>query len=348
MPPVTTIDFREALRETANQRRDVLFGNGFSIGAHLEFQYPSLLRRAPLSPQLSSIFASVPTTNFEVALRALNARAQGADTVVSARLAGLADELKEHFVNAVAAVHPSTSWMIARSRDQAEERFTRCQQFLQHFIGADRGIPGRVFTTNYDLLLYWTVVRDAALPRKEQRLHCEDGFLYGPFQPVRAGNAQVFYLHGGLHIVELAGEVYKLRYRDEEPLIKQIRERLRRGEFPVFVSEGEGPQKYARIRENKYLNAAFGKFRHACGQAGSAIFIFGHGLSSTDNHLFNLICGGKVARVFIGVFGDETSKAWRHAVDVATEWVAQRSGMAHGSVLTVSIYDSRQCTLWGD
>jgi hypothetical protein len=38
---VTTIMLADALRETAGQRRDVLFGKGFSIGAHVEFQYSS-------------------------------------------------------------------------------------------------------------------------------------------------------------------------------------------------------------------------------------------------------------------------------------------------------------------
>jgi hypothetical protein len=63
----------------------------------------------------------------------------------------------------------------------------------------DRGEKrGVVFTANYDLLLYWVVVRHSAA------LGCHDGFDQEGYWSGTPSGAQVFYLHGGLHLFERA------------------------------------------------------------------------------------------------------------------------------------------------
>lgn len=140
MPDV--ISFLDAINATEGEDRALLIGNGFSAQY---FNYANLLTEAQLEQDspIRVLFDRLGTVDFEAVIRALESativeRAYGND--------GHADQLeldaqtvREALVTAVNATHPA-------HREELEFQYESAGTFLKHF--------GKVFSLNYDLLLY--------------------------------------------------------------------------------------------------------------------------------------------------------------------------------------------------
>lgn len=317
---LTHIPYEEALRRTASQRRHLLLGNGFSIIAHPRFRYDDLADEAmKLNPNLKAAFAAAGTKNFEVALQAL----QGQPEQLRAVRTGL--------LKAITKVHPYRIDMI----DDAE--YEACADFLEPFVGLNREeLRGWIFTTNYDLLLYWALVKGAA------RLDCQDGFFDGgQWEAVRLAASSVFYLHGALHIFSERitpryVEHRKLLWRPSFPLVRQVRRRLEQGAYPVFISEASPRDKLRRLRHSEYLNAVRRRFAKACREEGAALFTVGHSLAEEDDHIVSQIGGGKITNVYVGVFSDWDRE---RADKLAREWRSARP-------VEVFTFNTSECSIW--
>src|SRR2546423_14725483 len=132
-----------------------------------------------------------------------------------------------------------------RPRDISAESYAACKTFLAHF--------NRIYTLNYDLLLYWAFMQDEIEPS----LSCDDGFRtpddgpadYVTWEPDNAYDQQkIYYMHGALHIFDAGAEIQKYTWRNTGiRLVEQIRNALQRNLYPLFVAEGESLQKLARI-----------------------------------------------------------------------------------------------------
>jgi hypothetical protein len=152
----------EALdRAAAYGKRHLLLGNGFSIACKPDiFTYRSLFEEAKktMSKALVAIFASMGTQDFEEVIRALQNAASILSvykpklTVTKQLLLDDAAKLKKALIQAVAGRHP------ARPNDISDARYHACRKFLSHFIG--EGVAGKVYTMNYDLLLYWALMHE--------------------------------------------------------------------------------------------------------------------------------------------------------------------------------------------
>ena len=318
---IRPISFREALSETADRRRHLLMGNGFSIAAHRGFDYSSLydVEVAP-DPSLSALFDELGTKNFEVALK-------------QARNSREAEEIRARLISAVAKVHP-TYGMIT------EEARGACGLFLEDFTAVRLGGQrGSLFTTNYDLLLYWVLVQH------NKTLKCYDGFdsdgVWAPFR-----EARLFYLHGGLHIFEhhlpKITQVKKLMWQKGRSLIQQVQSHLEVGDLPLFISEGNAIQKRARRWDSEYLKKALRHFTMACDQADSVLFTVGHSLSDADAHIADAIGGGQIERVFLGAYGPADHERFSQ---LGQAWAAQRAG-ANRPEIEVCVFDVSECPIW--
>lgn len=319
-------------------RRELLLGNGFSMAVHPQFGYGHILDQADVSDEAKAIFAARRTTNFEEVMRVLLAEMRGADCGASHQAKELIQELRNALVTAIHNVHPARRWAIA------DERYAHCERFLRHFIGKDRPEVGRVFTTNYDLLLTWVTAPEADRKKPDRLFKAFDGFGYGGYQG--QGQATVIYLHGALHLFGRGSEIRKLTYVDTgKALHDQVAARLDRREFPVFVSEGASTLKVSR--EDGYLKEALSRFRATCRRAnGSALFTLGHGLGVEDNHILKPITDGKLPAVYLGAFRRQEVEAFKA---IAHSWITARekSRAATGAPpLDVFIYDSDQVA-WG-
>lgn len=351
MPEILT--YQEALnlaREHGGKVR-VLLGNGFSIGAHSQFQYGTLYeqaKQAGLPDHVIELFERYGTTNFELVLRQLDEGQWLAGhyemhaTNPDRDMAADYERLKEVLVEAISASHPAVPDAVGRDRLKA------CYQFLEAFE--------EVFTLNYDLLLYWTSL-------VQEPFRFEDGFgrefdtdeSYCVFLPSGSSRPHIYFVHGALHLTTDAGEVRKLVWNTTGiPIMEQVRIDLEAKRYPLVVSEGTSLDKLERIESSSYLSWALRKLENIQG----SLFTYGWALSPEDEHLLDAIAKDTaLERVFIGVYGDPGSEAnqalfeaaarlpQRRAEVLESGRTGRRSKKVH---LEVHYYDASTANVWGD
>src|SRR6185437_7608720 len=103
---------------------------------------------------LKALFRVVATHDFEQVMRQLETFAAigdvlGIDDAMKERVATASADLKRSLVDAIRALHPEHVYTIP------EEKCAACASFLSAFLNSH----GSIFTTNYDLLLYWVLMR---------------------------------------------------------------------------------------------------------------------------------------------------------------------------------------------
>lgn len=320
------ISYSDALRLTEGKPRHLLLGNGFSISVHPGFAYGRLFDEASrIDPGIVELFRG-NEPDFEKAISATDDPEE-------------ANKLRASFISAVSQVHPKRKYLDVGVRDA-------CGSFLEPFAGrhSRKKLPGSVFTTNYDLLLYWVLMAN------HQRLNLYDGFDHdGVWDDARVQKSTLFYLHGALHhfeqpfgYVRPKMEQRKLLWREDASLVVQVRDNLARGFFPVFVSEGDAGSKVLRIRRNRYLRKVEEQFARKCAGPDAALFTLGHSLSEVDAHITDIIGRGE-AEIFLGIYRpfDDGSRAQR----LVAGWAEQRLHRGR-KPLQVWLFDSSECRIW--
>jgi Domain of unknown function (DUF4917) len=224
------ISFDDALKASKNSAKMVLLGNGFSIaqgGGH--FLYSHLLEKSglPMDSPIRRVFAALDTFDFEAVMKALAdastiERAYG-DDAKATKFSDDAASVREALIKAIHEVHPKVTFEISDKQCEA------CASFLENF--------DNVFTLNYDLLLYWVILKNIAD-------HFKDGFgLSGDADGFRefvlGAYCNTYYLHGALHFfLGVSRETFK-RVRTGSTIIDDIQETIREYSIlPLFVSEG--------------------------------------------------------------------------------------------------------------
>ncbi|KUJ78767.1 hypothetical protein AVO45_19135 [Ruegeria marisrubri] len=355
------LDFEQALRKSdAYGKRHLLLGNGFSIACKPDiFAYGSLFEEAKktMSRELAAIFAAMGTQDFEEVIRAL----QHAATIVGVYrpsflktqklLLDDADKLKTDLIQAVASRHP------ARPNDISDERYTACRSFLSNFVGD--GVSGKIYTMNYDLLLYWALMHeeDDVLARID--LTHDDGFRkdqndydapYVEWQGEGAAHGQnIHYLHGALHLFDAGYQLQKYTWINTgKALVDQANEALKKNLFPVFVAEGDSRSKLTKIQHSAYLHHNYKSFAGVCqtkSRGGTALFVYGHSFASNDAHILNMIGYGKIAHLFVSLYGDPSSKA-NLAIRNNVEKIV-RLRPKYFPELKVDFFDAVSAKVWG-
>lgn len=355
------IDFDQALKAAQKYgKRHLLLGNGFSIACKPGiFSYGSLFDEAKkkMSKELAAIFTAMGTQDFEEVIRAL----QNAATIVGVYRPGLkatkkmlladADTLKKTLIQAVAGRHP------ARPNEIADNRYHACRKFLAHFIGD--GADGKVYTMNYDLLLYWALMHEEEDPRTLINLGHDDGFRkdeddlnapYVEWQGEGAAQGQcIHYLHGALHLFDAGPQLQKYTWINTgEALVDQANEALKRNYFPLFVAEGDSNSKLTKIQHSAYLHHSFKSFASMCktgAREGTALFVLGHSFAKNDAHVLNRIGSGKVAHLFVSLHGDPASKG-NQTIQTNVETIAalRPRGLPR---LKIDFFDAESAKVWG-
>jgi hypothetical protein len=283
-----TISFSEAI-EQSDTVRSLLIGNGFSIAqAGAQFSYASLLDRAGLEPDnpVRKVFTTLNTFDFEQVMQALQHAAQIEDAYEEADKAALfrndAIAVREALIHAFRKVHPGISF------DIPQEQREQCGKFLQNFEN--------IFTLNYDLLLYWVILKMGGYA-------FTDGFGLGEteggfrtFSPLAKCNTH--YLHGALHLFLGPKRETLKRIVTRSTIINDITNTIRaRDQLPLFVSEGSSVQKMARINSVPYLRWAYDKLKDLKG----SVFVYGHSIAENDFHLYNALFSSEIDKLFVCV-----------------------------------------------
>jgi len=198
-----------------------------------------------------------------------------------------------------------------------------------------------IFTTNYDLLLYW-----ALLSAGQKRAKIRDGFsryddsylVIGSIDALESAN--LFYLHGGLHLFESEHKILKRKYRDGHSALEQMSNAIKDGQFPLVVAEGESQQKQNKINSNAYLSKCQQIFTDICNEHGVSLFIFGHSLSENDEHILSIIPKGKIEQIFVSMHR-ENGKSYKQLRRRASELEDERDA------LKVTLFDAESANVWG-
>ena len=349
---VKLIKFEQAINESESfKKRHLLLGNGFSIACCPKiFTYGSLFEQADFSnaPKLSEVFKVLGTNDFEKVIRILDDASKAlpiyaGDIPAVNNMADDARDLKSILIHTIAKNHPSTPIEIN------DAQFLACRKFLAHFIEATKE-KGKVYTLNYDLLLYWAVMHDNIDSDKSVKLAKDDGFgrdedtdpdFVNWMGESKADYQRIHYLHGALHLFDAGSELHKYTWINTGlPLLEQAQAAMALDKFPLFVAEGNSEDKLSKIKHSAYLHHSYKSFSRQMEQKNNALFIFGHSLADNDDHILKCITRGQISRVYVSLHGDPNSD--ENKVIISS---ARRLGASRDS-LQVEFFDAESAQVW--
>ncbi|MDX6287678.1 MAG: hypothetical protein QOG53_3163 [Frankiales bacterium] len=341
--PVDVLEFAEAMRrsEEYGRLRHLLLGNGFSIAYDADaFAYGRLLDEADfseLSIDARAVFKEFGTTDFEKIIEILRGAATllhlypDSDRDLAARILADADRLKDALAEVLARRHPDFVGSLT------SEEYTAARHFLASFE--------RIYSVNYDLLLYWTTMQDIqpTVSNNDGFGESEDepGAEWVTWKPMATYDSQrIFYLHGALHLFDAGVELRKLTWnRTGISLVDQIRGALEENVYPLVVTEGTSRDKYSKILHSAYLNHAMRSFS----KIGGSLFIYGHSLAQNDEHILRRIEEGHIRAVFVSLYRDPDNDANLAIVERARALSAARLAR---NPLSVHFFDSESAQIW--
>ena len=161
--------YEDVVRHLKNEKRipNLLIGNGFSISYSPSiFSYNALSSFINSSDdsELKTLFSVINTSNFEQIMRELDLFAKILKAFYDSldiikKLNALSEKLKKLLIEAVETSHLENVFSISQNK------LDSCANFLNFFTES----KGKIFSTNYDLLLYWVLMRSG-------NKNCIDGF----------------------------------------------------------------------------------------------------------------------------------------------------------------------------
>lgn len=320
----------------------LLLGNGFSMSYDTAiFSYNALHGFVDKldNKLLKDLFRVVDTHDFEQVMRQLDTFAEvgdalGIEDTIRARIDAARSDLKRGLMDAVRALHPEHVFKVP------QEKCDACVSFLRRFLDT----KGALFTTNYDLLLYWVLMRG--------ELGSTDGFgrdRENPDEFVPAADIEwselrwgrnvagqnVHYVHGALPLFDTGLEIVKEEYGDGY-LLEQITKRIQADEYPLFVTAGDGTQKLKHIRQNPYLHHSY----EALASVTGSVVSFGFNFGPQDEHIISALARAsqqpitdRLRSVYIGVFSEAD-------IERAREIAPRLKCKVH-------LFDSKSAPVWG-
>lgn len=332
------MDFNHALEDARRAGGDdgslsILLGNGFSIAASRTFAYNRLLDEAEFGgprrdARIRAVFDVLGSADFELVVRRLEETAATL-TAYPWRLPKTmrllrrdSKAVRKGLTEAISKVHPDYKGVIGDGPMEATI------DVLDTF--------DEVFTTNYDLLLYWAMGSNGFGS-------FNDGFGgSGDLTHIRPDDQTAHFLHGALHLweeVEIGGEptTYKLRWTRRSTLMQELRGMLRRDRYPLVVMEGTARQKQAAIDASPYLRGCMTSLR---GLSGS-LFTYGWAMSDNDHHILEAIAKSDVTRLYVGLFGKPRSEPNPSMISRA-QWLRAATGRR----VKVSLWNVETAGLW--
>lgn len=355
------ISFKDALAQAiVYNKKNLLLGNGFSIACvPTIFTYSSLLEQADFSKmsEVKDVFNHLHTQDFEEVVKAL----EHCTIVLPSYINSIPDivsiihshslKLKEILIETIARNHPG------RPLDIKEKKYYACIQFLNNFLDND----GAIYSLNYDLLLYWTLMY--GMNEKLLNVEPNDGFgkdielednMFSVSDYViwqgdsNAHGQNIHYLHGALHLFEREAEIEKFTWVNTgKPLIEQTREALEKNRFPLFVAEGNSTKKLERISHSGYLFHSYKSFsqRMKTGDKKSTACLFTYGVSFSENdeHIIKKIYNGKINHLFVSIYGDPELDNNKQIIEAVEKLKRKRRKQD----LIITYYDAGSALVWG-
>lgn len=329
-----------------NKPISLLIGNGFSMAYDAGiFSYNALFDflKSKDDELLNRLFEAVKTRNFELVMQQLDTtvallQAFEPDSKLIEQIKRAGHSLKTNLLKSIQELHPEHGYKMP------EEKSLACASFLSGFLESG----GQIFSTNYDLLLYWVLMRQA-LPNHfdgfgyelENPVEVAEGakkewsdLIWGPY----LSNQNVHYVHGALHIFDQGSEIIKEKYNSQGYILDNVKARLDQGSYPIFVTAGTGDEKLSHIRHSRYLNHCYDQLSNLDGYLMS----FGFNFGKYDEHIIEAINKAahfssklppKLWSIYIGVYSEDDVE---HAHSIEKKF--------H---LPVMLFDAKTANVWG-
>lgn len=271
---------------TEDEWSGLLVGNGFSQNIWQGFRYDSLFATASqedgahLIAADVSLFDRLETRNFEVVLSAL---------ATSKAVALALEEPHVHFeerensiraalIRAVHGVH--VPWLSVP--DATLDR-----------VAGELAKYAAVYCTNYDLLIYWSMMRDPEAFRDyfwAEQFDIANTEIWGK-------KSKIHFLHGGLHLYRRPnGQTLKRRAGAGQNLLDLFGTPYSDA-MPLFISEGTAQEKLASIYRSDYLSFVFS----CLAQDAGPLVVFGHSLGDSDRHIVDAVGAHKGRSIAVSV-----------------------------------------------
>lgn len=329
-----------------NRPISLLFGNGFSMAYDSKiFSYNALYDFVinQKDPELSKLFDAINSKNFEEIMRQIDqyidfSKKYGVPKEIIEMLEKSHLKLQSSLIDAISELHPDHVFEIEDSRSK------QCFSFLSIFLESG----GKLFSTNYDLLSYWVLMRNNSkisidgfgkeVLNPEEIIKGDEPELSDLEWGINKKFQNIFYLHGSLPIFDLGHTIIKEVYDTKAYLLQNIKNRMEKGEYPVFVTSGDGLDKLNQIYHNKYLTYCYDQL---CELTGSLITL-GFNFGKYDFHIIDAI--NKAA-----IHGKKkvSDKLWSIYIGVYTEEDLEHiKSILHLFQVKVNIYKTNDLQIW--
>jgi len=317
-------------------RTHLLLGNGFSISCDRKFHYDNLYEVASVdySQRLKELFELEGHNNFEGVLKIIDDSIAVCYIYENNEFVTMLEhdknDVRESLITTLVETHMTTTAELDDSYKIS------CGRFLKPYFN--------VFTTNYDLLLYWVEMHNPGLQGNDGFREAEDVMNadYVVFKERAGDKKTIFFLHGALHIYRKDGQLRKHTWcRTGTPLIPGIESGFENKQYPLFVAEGCSEKKLQQIRSDPYLDYCLGKL----GRVQGNLVTYGISFGDNDSHILNVIRDNKKLRgVFVGLFGGENTAENIGIIAKLNAIAVERN--AGRDPLTVKFYASETANIW--
>lgn len=282
----------------------LLVGNGASVALWSAFDYTSLFQVAMDSGLLGAehqpLFDIAGGKDFEAVLRNLHI-ARSVSTVFG-QPTNIHDQRSMEVRNALrsAVVETHIPWTSVTQAQLAQ-------------IRNSLACHSAVFSTNYDLLLYWAMMSVANDAFKD--LFWGPGSTFNAIDTdVTGGAIPVFWLHGGAHLIRGWDGRTRKRTSAAGNLIATFGDDP--DSTPLMITEGTGAHKLKRITESDYLHHCY----RMLADPQETLTIVGSSLNAvSDSHLLEAVGRAKPDRIAVSLFqptAGAASQLWGRIVEV--------------------------------
>jgi hypothetical protein len=212
--------------------------------------------------RIKEVFTDFEINDFEKVMKLIS----DSSRIVEKLDKGLADKLlddveklKAELVRIISENHPQNTNSVTA------ENYATNKLFLKRFDS--------LFTVNYDLLMYWSVLRNDLWTKFQDGFRGGSVLSWGNKDAIKDQNW--FWLHGGLHLFLQEAYLFednftlstqkitkvKIRKDDITNIKVQIQDRLQDDVFPFTITEGSSRSKVQSIIKNEYLKYGLRRFR---------------------------------------------------------------------------------------
>lgn len=281
-------------------RSSLLIGNGYSIAAHHGFSYASLLSMTnfELEHWFKDLFSKLDTNNFELILEILDnaqfVNETSGNIAEAERDVKARENLIDLFIKTLRSIHPDNKILIDAPACITEEQYKTNGQFLNNF--------STIFTLNYDLLLYWSILENKYTDRFKDNFSItkDRDYFANYFNESPIVNTNLWFLHGALHLrTDHTGLTYKVIHSENNNILDQLRASLEKSIYPTIIFEGTDKEKILKINTNRYLSIANSVLSNSSG----CLFTYGFSFNKNDFHILDSIFKSSIHTLCVGLRG---------------------------------------------